>query len=87
MKMVLLKINQVLGLVLVLFSTTAVGGVLDPDCNAKNAAKSTAMKATVGIGGRCSPKEAATDTAKDIVGINKKPLEKNLSGNKIVKKR
>lgn len=39
------------------------GGVLDPECTAEKAAKSTAMKATVGVGGRCSPAEAAKDSA------------------------
>ena len=39
-------------------------GVLDPDCTAAKAAKSTAAKATVGVGGRCSPAEAAKDTVK-----------------------
>jgi hypothetical protein len=43
-------------------------GVIDPDCDAGKAAKSAAMKATVGVGGRCSPKEALTDS----VGIDNK---------------
>lgn len=34
----------------------------DPDCTAEKAARSTAMKATVGVGGRCTPKEALSDT-------------------------
>jgi len=34
----------------------------DPDCTAEKAARSTAMKATVGVGGRCTPKEAVSDT-------------------------
>jgi hypothetical protein len=36
----------------------------DPDCTAEKAARSTAMKATVDVGGRCTPAEAASDTAK-----------------------
>jgi hypothetical protein len=44
------------------------GGPLDPDCTAEKAAKSAATKATVGVGGRCSPAEAAKDSAKDAVG-------------------
>ena len=81
------KISQALGLALMLAGTTANGGVLDPDCDAKDAAKSTAMKATVGVGGRCSPKEAVTDTAKDAVGIDKKgPLKKNRNDHGIAKK-
>ena len=39
-------------LVLALSGGLAVGGVLDPDCTAEKAAKSTAMRATVGVGGR-----------------------------------
>ena len=42
-------------------------GVIDPDCTAKNAATSAAAKATVGVGGRCSPAEAAKDTASKAV--------------------
>jgi hypothetical protein len=34
----------------------------DPDCMAEKAARSTAMKATVGVGGRCMPNEAVADT-------------------------
>jgi hypothetical protein len=34
----------------------------DPDCTAEKAARSTAMKATVGVGGRCTPKEAVADS-------------------------
>ncbi|WEM41770.1 hypothetical protein PTW35_14275 [Photobacterium sp. DA100] len=37
--------------------------IKDPDCTAEKAAKSTAAKMTVGVSGRCSPKEAAKDTA------------------------
>ena len=43
------------------------GGLLDPDCTAEKAAKSAAMKSTVGVGGRCTPAEAAKDTAKRAV--------------------
>ena len=43
------------------------GGLLDPDCTAEKAAKSAAMKSTVGIGGRCTPAEATKDTAKRAV--------------------
>jgi hypothetical protein len=56
---------------------SASAGPLDPDCTAKKAAKSSAMKATVGVGGRCTPAEAASDTVRDAVGIEEKgPLEK-----------
>ena len=43
------------------------GGLLDPDCTVEKAAKSAEMKSTVGIGGRCTPAEAAKDTAKRAV--------------------
>src|SRR5512139_1639271 len=58
-----------LGMVLALCSGTTLAGPLDPDCTAEKAAKSAAAKATVGVGGRCSPAEAAADTAKDAAHI------------------
>ena len=51
-----------LGLTLALAVTAVSAGPLDPDCTAEKAAKSAAAKATVGVGGRCDPKEAAKDT-------------------------
>ena len=36
-----------------LASALAGAGVVDPDCTAGKATKSAAMKATVGVGGRC----------------------------------
>ncbi|MFV8436855.1 hypothetical protein [Vibrio owensii] len=52
-----------LALLLLLFgATSAHAGVLDPDCDAGKAAKATATKAVVGVGGRCTPKEALKDT-------------------------
>lgn len=47
-----------------LHANLALAGVLDPDCTVEKAAKSAAAKATVGVGGRCSPAEAAKDSAK-----------------------
>ncbi|MEA1888494.1 MAG: hypothetical protein U9N50_01760 [Pseudomonadota bacterium] len=61
-----------------LFSTAAFSGPIDPECNAKKAAKSTAMKATVGVGGRCKPAEAAKDT----VGLDDKKGKKGKKGKK-----
>jgi len=52
---------------ILLSACSSGGGVFDPDCTAEKAAKSTAMKATVGVGGRCSPAEAAKDSAKRAV--------------------
>jgi len=75
-----MKLNCVTGLLLVLATAAASAGPLDPDCTAEKAAKSTAMKATVGVGGRCDPKEAAHDTAKDATGIGDK--DKNKDKNK-----
>jgi hypothetical protein len=52
-----------LALLLFLFvSTASHAGLMDPDCDAEKAAKATATKAVVGVGGRCTPKEALKDT-------------------------
>jgi len=60
----------------------ALAGVVNPDCTAEKAAKSSATKATVGVGGRCSPAEAAKDTSKKAVGVEDKgPIEKHTSKN------
>jgi hypothetical protein len=56
----------------ILYIPLSSAGLLDPDCTAEKAAKSAATKATVGIGGRCSPAEAAKDTAKKATGIDGK---------------
>jgi hypothetical protein len=64
-----------------LFTTLpAWAGPLDPDCTPEKAAKSAAAKATVGVGGRCSPAEAAKDTAKGATGIGDGDRKKPLSG-------
>jgi len=71
------------------FFTTALpatAGPLDPDCTAEKAAKSAATKATVGVGGRCSPAEAAKDTAKGATGIGDGDRNKPLSGDRDRKK-
>ena len=47
-------------------------GPLKPDCDVEKAARNTAMKATVGVGGRCDPKDAAKNKAKDAAGIEDK---------------
>ena len=60
------------GLSLALLSSTALAGPMDPDCTPEKAAKSAAAKATVGVGGRCSPAEASKDTAKNVAGIEEK---------------
>ena len=60
----------------------AAAGPLDPDCTAEKAAKSAAAKATVGVGGRCSPAEAAKDTAKGATGIGDGDRKKPLSGDR-----
>ena len=56
----------------ILYVPLGSAGVLDPDCTAEKAAKGAAAKATVGVGGRCSPAEAAKDTAKKATGIEGK---------------
>ena len=47
-------------------------GPLKPECDVEKAARNTAMKATVGVGGRCDPKDAAKNKAKDAAGIEDK---------------
>ena len=65
----------------------ASAGVLNPDCTAEKAAKSATTKATVGVGGRCSPAEAAKDTAKKATGIDGKKSVDSVRGTvkKVVK--
>jgi hypothetical protein len=65
-----------------LLTSTAFAGVIDPDCTPEKAAKGAAAKATVGVGGRCKPKEAVTDTSKRAVGID----DKKRDGDGIVNK-
>ena len=75
--MTLNKFVAASGVALALFSSTASAGIVDPDCTAEKAAKSAATKATVGVGGRCDPKEAAADTARRTAGVEDKgPIEK-----------
>lgn len=54
---------------MLLADTGASAGALKPDCGVVKAGKSAAMKATVGVGGRCSPTDAVEGVAKDAVGI------------------
>ncbi len=54
-------------LILLFGSTASFGELLDPDCDAQKAVKAAATKAVVGVGGRCTPKEALKDTAADKV--------------------
>jgi hypothetical protein len=53
-----------------LASTSAVAGVLDPECTPEKAAKGAAAKATVGVGGRCKPGETVKDSGKRAVGAD-----------------
>jgi hypothetical protein len=72
------NLRAALAVAMALVTTSTWSGPLDPDCTAEKAAKSAAAKATVGVGGRCSPKEAAADQAKSAVGVDDKgPLEKS----------
>ena len=72
----------------VLQTRIAFAGIVNPDCTAEKAAKSAAAKATVGVGGRCSPAEVAKDSGKKAVGVEDKgPLKKATSkGHKPVEK-
>ncbi len=66
-----------------LAGVSAHAGPLDPDCTAEKAAKSAAMKATVGVGGRCSAREAASDTARKAADVEGKgPIEKGRKDDK-----
>ncbi len=56
-----------LALALALAASSASADLLDPDCTAEKAAKSAVAKSTIGIGGRCTPAEAAKDMASDKV--------------------
>ena len=70
------------GLSLALLSSTALAGPMDPDCTPEKAAKSAAAKSTVGVGGRCDPKEAAKDSGKKAAGVEEKgPIEKQKKKN------
>jgi hypothetical protein len=66
--------KSILTLSLVLISTTVIAGPLDPDCTVEKAAKSVAAKSTIGVGGRCSPEEAAKDSAKRAAGIEEEGM-------------
>ena len=63
------RLGLAMAMAMALAVTAVSAGPLDPDCTAEKAAKSAAAKATVGVGGRCDPKEAMHDTAKDATGI------------------
>ena len=82
-----MKIARILlaGLMLtcLLASTSAVAGVLDPDCTPEKAAKSAAAKATVGVGGRCKPGETVKDSGKKAAGVDDK---KRNDGDGVAKK-
>lgn len=68
------KIVTILAAPLFFVAMSLNAGVVNPDCTAKKAVKSTAMKATVGVSGRCDPAEAVKDT----IGIDEKgPLDKH----------
>jgi hypothetical protein len=69
MKRVLMTLTS---LAVLAFARAAPAGPLDPECTAEKAAKGTAAKATVGVGGRCTPAEAAKDQTKNAVGIDDK---------------
>jgi hypothetical protein len=77
MKFSNVKSLMTFGSALMLITSVASAGVLDPDCNVEKAARSAAMKATVGVGGRCKPGETTKDMSRDALGIDKKsPIEK-----------
>ena len=79
------SLNWIVGALLAASAAVASAGPLDPDCTAEKAAKSAAAKATVGVGGRCDPKEALSDTAKDAanVGDENKDEDKDKDKDKV----
>ena len=76
------SLNWIVGALLAASAAVASAGPLDPDCTAEKAAKSAAAKATVGVGGRCDPKEALSDTAKDAANVGDKNKDKDKDKNK-----
>ena len=61
--------------------------MVDPFCVAGDVVKKAAIKATVGVGGRCTPAEAAKDMTKEAVGIeNKGLLNRNKKDDGLAKK-
>lgn len=52
----------VLGICVGLLSLCVQAGVINPDCTPQKAAKGAAMKAGVGVSGRCGVKETVADT-------------------------
>ena len=80
--MTITKLIVASGLTLAFITSTAFAGVADPNCTPEKAAKSAAAKSTVGVGGRCDAKEAATDSGKKAAGVEEKgPIEKKKSKN------
>jgi hypothetical protein len=62
----------------ILYIPLSSAGPLDPNCTAEKAAKSATAKATVGVGGRCSPAEAAKDSVKKVVPDKAKNTTKKI---------
>ena len=76
------QLSWIVAALIATMTAAASAGPLDPDCTAEKAAKSAAAKATVGVGGRCNPKEAVSDSAKDVANIDDKgPIEKRRDDN------
>jgi hypothetical protein len=70
------RLHWIVGALLAAAAAAASAGPLDPNCTPEKAAKSAGAKATVGVGGRCDPKEAVTDSAKSVANIDDKgPIE------------
>lgn len=68
-----------------LLSSISNAGTLDPDCTTKKTGKNAAMKATVGVGGRCSSADAAKDSARGVTGFDDKGKNKNNDKNPLKK--
>lgn len=82
----LTKLKLISGLLSVLtcslITYSAVAGPLDPNCDPEKVAKNAAVKATVGVSGRCTPEKAAerkVEDAKDAVGDAKDKVTDSVS--------
>ncbi len=71
-----------IGLALAFAASASFAVPVDPDCTPEIAAKSAAVKSTVGVGGRYDAKEAAADSGQKAVGVEDKgPIEKSKGKN------
>ena len=75
-------VTLIISVSIISWSMVSSAGVLNPNCTVKKAVESAAMKATIGVRGRCTAAEAA----KDSLGIKDKKKHRKHNGDGIVKK-